>query len=62
MFQYMDIFESQCIETRRFKNLCVLYTEIFESPCIETWRLENMNSFALHGDVSMHEDFLISVY
>ena len=44
MFQYMDIFESPCIETRRFKNFWVLYTEIFESPCIETRRLEYMNS------------------
>ena len=44
MFQNTDIFESPCIETRRFKNCCVLYTEIFESPCIETRRLEYMKS------------------
>jgi len=58
MFQYMDIFESPCIETRRLKNFCVLYTEIFESPCIETWRLENTNRFALQNlHVSIHGDF-----
>ena len=62
MFQYMDIFESPCIETRRFKNknkknFCVLYMEIFESPCIKTWRLENINSFALQNlYVSEHGD------
>jgi len=54
----MDIFESPCIESRRLKNLCVLYTEIFESPCIKTWRLENMNSVALQNlHVSIHGDF-----
>ena len=58
MIQYMDIFESPCIETRRLKNFNVLYTQIFESPCIETWRLENKNSFALQNlHVSIHGDF-----
>ena len=49
MFQYTDIFEFSCIETRRFKNFCVLYTEVFESSCIETQRLEIMNKFALQN-------------
>jgi len=63
MFQYTDIFESPCIETRRFKKVCVLYMEIFETPCIETWRFKNMNSFASQNlHVSIHGDFWISVY
>ena len=52
MIQYMDIFESPCIETRRleymnnlpYKTSMFQYMEIFESPCIETRRLEYMNS------------------
>ena len=63
MFQYMEISESPCIETWRFKNFCVLYMEIFESPCIETRRFKNMNSFALQNlHVSIHGDFWISMY
>ena len=65
MFQYMDIFESRCIETQRFKIFCVLYKENFESLCIETWSLEIMNSFALqnlHVRVLKNGDSKISLF
>ena len=37
VFQYSEIQKYPCIETRRFKNLCVLFMQIFFKRSITQW-------------------------
>jgi len=43
VFRNMEIFESLCFNTWRFKNLHGLNTEIFESPYFNTQRFKNLH-------------------
>ena len=43
VFRNMEIFESLCFNTWRFKSLHGLNTEIFESPYFNTRRLKNLH-------------------
>ena len=59
----MEIFESPCFNTWRFKNFCGLNTEIFQSSCFNTWRLKNLHVLKHGGFVRQNcSYFPISVF
>jgi len=51
VFRTMEIFESTCFNTWRFKNLRSLNTEIFESSCFNTQRFKNLHELKHEGFV-----------
>ena len=63
MFWNMEIFESPCFNTWRFKNLCGLNMEIFESSCFNTRRFKNLHVLKHGGFVRQNcSNFPISMF
>jgi len=63
VFRNMEIFESPCFNTWRFKNLLGLNTKIFESPCFNTRRFKNLHVLKHGGFVRQNcSYFWISVF